>query len=123
MQRRGGWGRDGRGYPHPHPELHVLPVHVGLLLKPAFRCAEIGRVAVLQLGFWASHEEPAGNEIQEHRMNPTGHFMGAGRSMVHIEHKHGYDYGEGDKYHGEEQVLSDEWNDQRRRGNDFSDEQ
>ncbi len=43
--------------------------------------------------------------------------------MVHVKHKNSNDYREGDKDHGEEQVLPNQWNDQRRRGNDFGDEQ
>ncbi len=49
--------------------------------------------------------------------------MGAWWTMVHVKHKNSNDYREGDKDHGEEQVLPNQWNHQRRRGNDFGDEQ
>lgn len=72
---------------------------------------------------WTTHEEPARDQIQKHRMDPAGHFMSAGRTMMHVQHEYSDDYRKCDEDHGEEKILADQRNDQRRRWNDLGDQQ
>ena len=52
-----------------------------------------------------------------------GHVVGAGGAVVDVEHEDGDDDGQGDEDHGEEQVLADEWDDQRGGRDDLGDQQ
>ena len=58
-----------------------------------------------------------------HLPDPGWHGVSAGGAVVHVEDEDGDDDGERDKDHGEEEILTDEWDDQRGGGDDFGDEQ
>ncbi|KAK0149865.1 hypothetical protein N1851_009389 [Merluccius polli] len=69
------------------------------------------------------HEQVAGHQVQEDPAHPVGHAVGPRRAVVDVQHEHGDDDGERDEDHGEEEVLADERDDQRRGGDDLGDEQ
>jgi len=69
------------------------------------------------------HEQPARDQVQEHRVDPAGHPVSAGRAVVHVEHEDGDDDGEGHEDHSEEEVLADERDDERRGRDDLGDEE
>ena len=61
-----------------------------------------------------AHEQHARQYAQEERLDPLGHGVSGRRAEVHVEHDDRDEYGEGDEYHGEEQVLADERHHERR---------
>ena len=69
------------------------------------------------------HEQVPGHQVQEDPAHPVGHAVGPRRAVVDVQHEHGDDDGERDEDHGEEEVLADERDDQRRGGDDLGDEQ
>lgn len=56
-------------------------------------------------------------------MDPAGHLVSAGRTVVHVEHKNGDDDGKSDKNHSEEQVLANEWDNKGRGWYDLCDKE
>lgn len=71
----------------------------------------------------AFHEEETWDYVEEDPPHPVRHRVGARGAMVHVEHKDGDDDGQGDKDHGEEQVLPNQGDDQGGRRDDLRDEQ
>ena len=103
--------------------LPLLCIHVGL--QPAVGGAELLIWGVAELQGWQgpAYQKPPGHAAQKDHPHPVGHVVGAGGAVVHVEDEDGDDDGEGDEDHGEEQVLADEWDDQRGGRDDLRDEQ
>lgn len=54
--------------------------------------------------------------IQSHLSDPAGHDVCAGRPVVQVEDDHAQDNGEGDKDHGEHDIVDDNWDAKGRLG-------
>lgn len=69
------------------------------------------------------HEEEAWDYVEEDPPHPVRHRVGTWGAMVHVEHKDSDDDRQGNKYHGEEEILSNQRDDQGGRWDDLCDEQ
>lgn len=69
------------------------------------------------------HEKEAWDYVKEDPPHPVRHRVGTWGTMVHVEHKDGDDDRQGNKYHGEEKILSNQRDDQGGRWDDLGDKQ
>lgn len=61
---------------------------------------------LLRVPIRPGHKHHSGQKTQKHATHPTGHSVSLRRAVVDIQDKNGDDNGEGDEYHGEEEVLA-----------------
>ena len=65
------------------------------------------------------HEEQLGDAFDEKRAHPGGHLVRAGLAVVHVQYDDGDHHGQSYQHHGEEDVLTEQWQCERGRRDDL----
>ena len=100
--------------------LEVLLVRVLKRQQLALRCREVNVRHLVGAALRRPRDEQQARQlVEEDEPHPAGHLVSAGRSMVDVEDDDAGDDGHGNEDTGEEKVLSDHRDDDRRAWNQF----